>query len=122
MARGSTSRRAGPGRTGPDVPAPDVPEHGLLVYRASRLEALLDPLCALLDAYPPDGLLQPAELITAHPGMRRWLLNELARRAGVSYAIIHRFAAGDRDILLETASKIAGVLDVELRSRREGRH
>lgn len=40
---------------------------------------------------------------------------ELARRAGISYAIIHRFAAGDRDIRLETASKIATVLGMELR-------
>jgi len=40
---------------------------------------------------------------------------ELARRAGVSYAIIHRFAGADRDIRLETASKIAEVLGMELR-------
>nr|WP_282452674.1 exodeoxyribonuclease V subunit gamma [Lysobacter sp. CAU 1642] len=54
----------------------------MIVYRASRLEALLEPLHALLAAAPPDGLLQPAELITAHPGMRRWLLNRLAEAGG----------------------------------------
>ena len=62
--------------------AQDVPRRGLLVYRASRLEALLDPLQHLLRAWPPDSWLAPAELICAHPGMRRWLLNQLARRAG----------------------------------------
>lgn len=59
-----------------------TPERGLLVFRASRLEALLTPLQALLDALPPPGLLAPHTLIAAHPGMRRWLLNALARQAG----------------------------------------
>lgn len=62
--------------------AAQAPTRGMLVYRASRLEALLEPLQTLLEALPPDGLLQPAELIAAHPGMRRWLLNQLARRSG----------------------------------------
>lgn len=48
-------------------------------------------------------------------GMSRF---ELSKRAVISYAIVHRFAAGDRDIRLETASKIADVLGVELRPRR----
>ncbi len=39
---------------------------------------------------------------------------ELARRAGISYAIIHRFVAGERGITLASASKIAGVLGMEL--------
>jgi exodeoxyribonuclease V gamma subunit len=54
----------------------------LVVYRASRLEALLQPLSVLLAAAPPDHLLAPAQLIAAHPGMRRWLLNRLAELAG----------------------------------------
>jgi exodeoxyribonuclease V gamma subunit len=62
--------------------AAEVPQRGLLVFRASRLEALLAPLEALLAALPPDALLAPHRLIAAHPGMRRWLLNALARRAG----------------------------------------
>ena len=40
---------------------------------------------------------------------------ELARRAGISYAIVHRLIAGDRGITLATASKIAGVLRLALR-------
>lgn len=59
-----------------------TPERGLLVFRASRLEALLTPLQALLDALPPAELLAPHTLVAAHPGMRRWLLNALARQAG----------------------------------------
>ncbi len=43
---------------------------------------------------------------------------ELARRAGMSYAIVHRFFGGDRDIKLETASKLCGVLGLELRPTR----
>ena len=44
---------------------------------------------------------------------------ELARRAGLSYAIVHRFIGGDRGITLGTASKLADVLGVELRSKRK---
>jgi exodeoxyribonuclease V gamma subunit len=58
------------------------PLRGLLVYRASRVEALLDPLLALLRAAPPAHALAPHELIAAHPGMRKWLGRELAIRQG----------------------------------------
>ena len=40
---------------------------------------------------------------------------ELARRAGVSYAIVHRFIGGNRDITISTASKLADALGLELR-------
>ena len=54
-------------------------------------------------------------------GMSRFAV---ARQAGVSYAIVHRFFGGDRDITLTTASRLAGVLGLELRpigdSRRKG--
>lgn len=51
---------------------------------------------------------------------------ELARRAGISYAVVHRFFGGDRDIRLETASRLCKVLGLELRPlgssiRRKGR-
>lgn len=65
-----------------DASSEALPASGLLVYRASRLEALLEPLAILLQGFPPAGLLAPAELICAHPGMRRWLLNQLAQRSG----------------------------------------
>ncbi len=55
---------------------------GLLVYRASRLEALLDPLLVLLDQVPPADVLAPQTVIAAHPGMRHWLAGALARRRG----------------------------------------
>jgi exodeoxyribonuclease V gamma subunit len=57
-------------------------EHGLIVYRASRVEALLDPLAALMRAAPPQHALAPHELIAAHPGMQKWLGRELAIRQG----------------------------------------
>lgn len=46
----------------------------------------------------------------AESGLSRF---ELARRAGISYAIIHRFIGGDRSINLDTASKLAEVLGLE---------
>ena len=55
---------------------------GIAIYRASRLEALLDPLILLLDSNPPDTVLQPQTVIAAHPGMRQWLLGALARKRG----------------------------------------
>lgn len=55
---------------------------GLLVYRASRVETLLDPLLALMRAAPPAHALAPHELIAAHPGMQKWLGRELAIRQG----------------------------------------
>ncbi len=56
--------------------------NGLLVYRASRVEALLDPLLMLMQAAPPRSVLAPHELVAAHPGMRKWLGRELAIRQG----------------------------------------
>jgi exodeoxyribonuclease V gamma subunit len=55
---------------------------GLAVIRASRLEALLDPLVQLLDAVPPANVLAPQTVIAAHPGMRQWLSAALARARG----------------------------------------
>ncbi len=54
--------------------------NGIVVYRASRLEALLEPLEQLLRAFPPDQVLAPQTVIAAHPGMRHWLFGALARR------------------------------------------
>lgn len=56
--------------------------HGLVIYRASRLEALLDPLLKLLDSAPPAQVLAPQTVIAAHPGMRHWLAGALARKRG----------------------------------------
>ena len=61
---------------------PDELTRGLAVIRASRLEALLDPLLSLLDAAPPASVLAPQTVIAAHPGMRHWLAGALARKRG----------------------------------------
>jgi exodeoxyribonuclease V gamma subunit len=55
---------------------------GLVVYRASRLEALLDPLAHLLEAQRPEHPLAPQTVVAAHPGMKHWLVGALARRRG----------------------------------------
>ena len=55
---------------------------GITVFRASRLEALLEPLDHLLATQPPASPLQPQTVVAAHPGMRQWLAGALARRRG----------------------------------------
>ena len=55
---------------------------GLIVYRASRLEALLEPLQKLMQAAPPRHVLAPHEIIVAHPGMLKWLSRALALQRG----------------------------------------
>jgi exodeoxyribonuclease V gamma subunit len=57
---------------------------GLVLYRASRLEALLDPLQSLLDATWADNILQPQTVIAAHAGMRQWLNAALAQRVNAT--------------------------------------
>lgn len=42
----------------------------------------------------------------------------LAKRAGVSYSVVHRIMAGNRDITLATASKLCGVLGLEFKPVR----
>ena len=60
----------------------EIPQNGLYIYRASRLEALLQPLSMLLAAAPPERVLAPHDIIAAHPGMQRWLSRELALKSG----------------------------------------
>ncbi len=40
-----------------------------------------------------------------------------AKKAGVSYAMVFHFVAGDRTVTLDSASKLAEVLELELRPR-----
>jgi exodeoxyribonuclease V gamma subunit len=58
------------------------PAGGLWLFRASRLEALLDPLEALLAHLPPASLLAPQTVLVGHPGLRPWLRQQLAERRG----------------------------------------
>ena len=55
---------------------------GITVFRASRLEALLEPLDHLLTSQAPASPLAPQTVVAAHPGMRQWLAGALARRRG----------------------------------------
>lgn len=55
---------------------------GLTILRASRLEALLGPLQALLEETRPAHPLQPQTVVAAHPGMKQWLTAALARQLG----------------------------------------
>ncbi|HEU0153652.1 MAG TPA: exodeoxyribonuclease V subunit gamma [Arenimonas sp.] len=53
------------------------------MFRASRLEALLEPLDHLLRTQAPASPLAPQTVVAAHPGMRQWLAGALARHRGV---------------------------------------
>ena len=55
---------------------------GITVFRASRLEALLEPLDFLLRTQAPGSPLAPQTVVAAHPGMRQWLAGALARHRG----------------------------------------
>ena len=44
--------------------------------------------------------------------------NQIARQADLSYAVVHGFFAGTKDLRLSTASKIAGVVGIEFRKRK----
>jgi len=58
------------------------PDRGLWLFRASRLDALLDPLDALLLHLPPREWLAPQTVLVGHPGLRHWLRQALANRRG----------------------------------------
>jgi len=43
---------------------------------------------------------------------------KVAERSGLRYQTVHRFLTADRDIALSSASKLAGLLGLELRPAR----
>ncbi len=55
---------------------------GVGIFRASRLEALLDPLTTMMAEGRPTDVLAPHTVVAAHPGIKQWLTRELARRNG----------------------------------------
>ncbi|WP_052108211.1 exodeoxyribonuclease V subunit gamma [Aerolutibacter daejeonensis] len=55
---------------------------GLVIFRASRLEALVPPLREMLRQTRPASVLAPQTVVAAHPGMKQWLTGALARLAG----------------------------------------
>lgn len=66
-----------------DTDVTPEPRNGITIFRASRLEALLEPLLYLMQQQPPDDVLAPYTVVAAHPGIQQWLVRELARRRGV---------------------------------------
>ncbi|MCC7291440.1 MAG: helix-turn-helix transcriptional regulator [Phycisphaerales bacterium] len=44
-------------------------------------------------------------------------MNEISRRTGLAYQIVHGFLKGERDIAISSAVKLADVLDLELRPK-----
>ena len=42
-----------------------------------------------------------------------------ARQAEVDYSVVHGFVAGSRDVTLRSASRMCGVLGLELRPKRK---
>lgn len=44
-------------------------------------------------------------------------VTRLAKGAGVPQPVLHRFVAGERDLTLRTAEKLAAYLGLELRAR-----
>ena len=48
-------------------------------------------------------------------------LYAIAKGTGVHYGVIYRFAVGQRDIYLQTASKVADYLELELTKARKRR-
>lgn len=70
---------------------------GLAIFRASRMDALLDPLVRMLEATRPGDALTPQTIIAAHPGLRQWLAGALAERYGL------QGIAANLDVLLPSA-------------------
>jgi exodeoxyribonuclease V gamma subunit len=55
---------------------------GIVLTRASRIEALTGPFETLLRALAPDDPIERVPVVAGHPGMREWLLGALARDRG----------------------------------------
>ena len=87
--------------------------------RASRRSP--DPPKPISVTAEPDGSLRdplaPAERIREAIAARGTSLAQLAREAEVSYASVHGFFHGKQDIHLRVASRLCGVLGLELTSK-----
>lgn len=55
---------------------------GIVLTRASRLEALLAPFDTLLSELAPEDPLETIPVVAGHAGMRQWLVGALARHRG----------------------------------------
>lgn len=91
---------------------------GILVYRASRLEALLTPLELLLRQFQPAQVLMPQTIIAAHPGMKHWLVGALARLRGGGGIVANLRVLLPSDWLDELAQSALGSAAVALQPYR----
>jgi len=65
----------------------------LLIHHSNRLEALLDPLLEVL-ATPLADPMAPERVVVQHPGMGRWLAQQLALRTGIAANLEFPLPAG----------------------------
>ena len=99
----------------------DNPTTGIVVYRASRLEALLEPLQQLLEQFLPAHVLAPQTVIAAHPGMRHWLAGALAKARGPGGIVANLRISLPSSWLDELASAELGSTAVALTPYRRDR-
>ena len=78
--------------------------------------AELDIMTRMKKEAPSIDLAEQVRKAFSRSGLSRF---ELAKRAKTSYSVVHRFIGGDRDVRSETLSRLADVLDLELRPRRK---
>ena len=97
------------------------PATGLIVYRASRLEALLEPLQHLLETQLPADVLAPQWVIAAHPGLKQWLSGALARRCGARGIVANLEIQLPSTWLEHTAREFLGESAVALTEYRRDR-
>ncbi|MEK6676609.1 MAG: helix-turn-helix transcriptional regulator [Planctomycetota bacterium] len=58
-----------------------------------------------------------AETIRREFAIRGWSMNELAKRTGLPYSVVHRFfSAGENNADLKTVEKWCAALNLELRA------
>lgn len=92
----------------PQAEHPIDRDSGILVFRASRLEALLEPLELLLHAQRPAQVLAPQTIVAAHPGMKHWLVSAMARRRGSARIVANLDVLLVSDWLDDLAQSILG--------------
>lgn len=93
---------------------------GLSLLRASRLEALLEPLETLLAQTRPAHPLAPQTVIAAHPGMKQWLTGALARQAGPGRVVANLDVQLPSTWLDGLSTQLLGARAVSLPNYRRG--
>lgn len=93
---------------------------GLILLRASRLEALLAPLENLLAQTRPMHPLAPQTVIAAHPGMKQWLAGALARQVGVGRVVANLDVQLPSTWLDGLSTQLLGARAISLPNYRRG--